>query len=180
MAMRPGLAAAVGLVVGIVLGVGGTLLVQTRTTTAPVVQAAPRPDACPAVAALQTLQSIVNAGTTYQNYSAKVGEANAEVDRYLREAPVTPLRQSVDLTMRYHIAAATAWSSKMSEGGEDISRLAPKLGDDPRLSECPAIKSIREDKKIRSYIIRALNIVPFWQCTATQFAEAEKLLAEKK
>ncbi len=138
----------------------------------------PSADARPAIQALQSLRSIVQAGTTYQNYSAKVGDAKAEVDRYLRATPEGVQRESIDMAMRYYVVASTAWSMKISHGGDNIARLAPALGEDARLSECSIVRQIREDKTLRDVALVALNIPPFWSCAFAKTAEAEKLLGK--
>src|ERR1700675_4490830 len=114
-------------VLGVGLGFGGSFLLPSRPSGAPTVNSATLAtpvaavaltvDAGPSNQALQTLRSIVQVGMTYQAYSAKVGDAKVEVDRYLRTAPASVHRESIDMAMRYHVAASVAWTVKISDSG---------------------------------------------------------------
>jgi hypothetical protein len=137
-----------------------------------------------AMDALKALRSVTQSGITFRDYAPRVLDARVKVDRYLSSVGDAPTATAVRLAMEaYELATQAFPGLERTSIGENL---------DPNLLEkCPVIKKVvdivkslpawRElglgDKSADVVDGRPANVA-LWACARSQFAEAERLLAQ--
>lgn len=145
----------------------------------------PSTAASQALQALEGLRSMTESGTNYQQYMARVTEAQVQLDRALGEMGATgnsEARRALELAMKLYVAAAMAWEATLMHQEGGWLGLAQELPRDAELPKCPAIRVVldqahKQREHEETFAFEALNIAPFWSCAADQVARAERLVA---
>ena len=146
--------------------------------SAPKNVAARRPSA-DALAALKNLQSVVGAGTIYRDYSSRVSDAKATVDRFRETAEGQPAAVALDQAARLHVQALHAWTERLQRGSMDLKR-------DPVIIPCLSLRGVLRPSEaadpgplaFATQEARLASQQALWSCASDKIAEAEKLIAK--
>jgi len=149
--------------------------------------AAAAPDARPAepvldpLEAVKALRAAVAAGTTAREYSPRVGEARAAVDRYLASAPgdSPPGADALTDAMRYYEMADFAWRN------HSVTFSTVWLQKDDALARCEAYREFAEQmqaqgdsfysERTRTFVLISDGVLDvIWSCAAERVDAAEQ------
>lgn len=140
-----------------------------------------------ALQALKALQSVTEAGVTYQEYSRRVLDAKIQVDRYLQtEGGDAEIKRSVQEAMDLYVLASSAWNAKITEDYEMFG------AEHPAIKFCPPVKQIRDeaggsgrysDKSYDLMVGRAKSVSQsfqyLWGCASERIANLERAIKER-
>lgn len=160
--------------------------------------AAFKADAREVLKELKALESVVQVGVTWQDYSRRLGDAKIKSDAFQQKyakSPMPRVSQSLDDAMGYFAAAGQAWSAKISGAGSDYAGAGSDyaaLARNPYCVKCAALQAaivqMRKelppgpsfDQSISDgLIISVIGMSPLWKSASASIADAERALAGK-
>ncbi len=141
---------------------------------------------------LKALASVVEGGTTYQNYSPRVEDAKIKVDQFLDEykaSPVPKFNEYLADSLGFYVAASSSWNLRMLRGSSGETILAREVITEELMGRyvprcAPLQAAILEGRKDRQYsnkvkdstTLHLYGVQLLWECARNSMIDAEKAL----
>jgi hypothetical protein len=120
---------------------------------------------------LRAIDSVVEAGTNYNNYAPRVSDAKIKVDEFLREyskSPIPEFNNHIAAAIAYYTEASTAWNAKVSKSFAEIPPNAYIFN----CKECG-----EQTRTSQFWDVIAQFFVPcIWECARNEIIKAEQLV----
>jgi hypothetical protein len=149
-----------------------------------------------AITALKNVESVLKAGVSYRDYSARVLGAKIVTDRMPSKNPEA--KKAVDLATEFYVIASVAWNASLARpGAPSWEAQYAQAGGNPVVKECPAMwAQIQNSEANRATMSRPANApspapepvrygltISFkkdllWSCASDKIAEAERFLKQ--
>jgi hypothetical protein len=141
------------------------------------------PDGSSALRELRAIQSVLDAGVTFADYSVRVQNAKIKVDEFIRskKADNRTFNTYLEAAIGYYSAAAQAWSAKINNDEDNFVLLSVN----PFCKSCSDLqtdiqhkkgvfeKVLKWDQKIEGKFIAEMGMQHLWRCARVSVDKAE-------
>jgi hypothetical protein len=115
--------------------------------------------------ALRGLNSVVEVGVNFRDYSTRVLDAKVKVDKYLADAPKDDdARTKMQSTMRLYVLALQAWSARIQKEVGPVE-IGEEIMASPEFSTCGDMPQLIEQAKSKR---------PWYEETTVKLTEKQK------